>query len=366
MTRTRPRRLITISAALVGLLLVAGGAFYFSGSYENWRDERSLSAACKGLLSKEDTRSVLGGRQAYAQQDHQFDYLFSKDGNNGRIADCVLKGRKAHSVVAVDVRWSSKTRAPLKTLASELQQNPRTGTVPMGSGWPGSIASDDDQLFGIVELTCRNKPDESLLVSSRVLYLDADDESRAGLARFTTVAAKNAAERVGCDAAVGKDIGNVAPAPDRNPVQIGKATGTCAPVIALGAGAEQAGAVSAADAPSDPHAPAEDCSLTDAHGNQLYQLTASYGSLAENMRRGSREFEATDESGFNEEGHRGYGSAQCATSGKRSFYTLKAVSRGAGKGLTVKAPDPHFERAALKAFAEQSAKTHGCRDVKLP
>ncbi|MFH8790867.1 hypothetical protein [Streptomyces roseoverticillatus] len=40
--------------------------------------------------------------------------------------------------------------------------------------------------------------------------------------------------------------------------------------------------------------------------------------------------------------------------------------RGTNMGLTVKDPDPRFERAALKAFAEQSAKTHGCRDLKIP
>ncbi|MEV4501336.1 hypothetical protein [Streptomyces klenkii] len=366
MPRTRPRRLMTVFAALVCLLLVAGGAFYFTGGYESWRDERSLSSACKGLLSKEDARSVTQGSRVYAKQDHQFDFLFSEGNGGGRVTDCVLKDRDARSVVTVDIHWTSKSHAPMKTLPVQLQQNTRTGVVPIGADWPGSIASDDGQLFGIVELTCRNKQNESLLVATRVLYLDADDENRAGLARFTTSTAKKAAAEFGCDASMGKATGNVAPDPARKRVPLGKVTGTCAPVVALAEGVKQSGAVSAGDAPSDPHTLAEGCYLTDDHGNQLYRLTASYGTLAEIVRHEARELDATSDSGFDDKKHHGYGSAQCADSSKRSLYTLKPVIRGANMGLTVKDPDPRFERAALKVFAEQSAKTHGCRDLKIP
>ncbi|MCF3104585.1 hypothetical protein IPZ58_23765 [Streptomyces roseoverticillatus] len=364
MSRTRPRRLITVFAVLICLLLVAGGAFYLSGGYESWHDERSLNAACKGLLSKEDARAVSGGSRVYAKQDHQFDYLFSED--HAHITNCVLKDRDARSIVTVDVHWGSKTQAATRTLQSQLQQDTRTGAVPIGAGWPGSIASDGDQLFGIAELTCRNKQNESLFVASRVLYLKADDENRAGLGRFTTSTAKNAAEKLGCDAPVGKATSSVAPDPARNPVPLDKVTGTCAPVAALGEGVRRAGATSAGDAPSDPHTLAEGCYLNDARGHQLYRLTASYGSLAENVRREAREFDVTGDSGFDEKIHRGYGSAQCGDSPKRSFYTLKPIMVSLAEGLAVKNPDPQFERAALKAFAEQSAKAHGCRDLKLP
>ncbi|MFH8790866.1 hypothetical protein [Streptomyces roseoverticillatus] len=314
MPRTRPRRLITVFAVLVCLLLVGGGAFYFTGAYGSWRDERSLSAACKGLLSKEDARSVTRGSRIYAKQDHQFDFLFSEDDSSGRITNCALKDRDARSIVAVDIHWTSKARVTTQTLQFQLQQNIRTGTVPIGAGWPGSIASDDGQLFGIVELTCRNKQEESLLVTSRVLYLKADDENRAGLARFTTSTAKRAAERFGCDAPMGKVTGSVAPDPVRNQVPLGKAAGTCAPVVALTEGVKQAGTVSAGDAPSDPHTLAEGCYLTDAHGYQLYRLTASYGTLAENVRREAGEFAVTGDSGFDDKNHHGYGSAQCTDS----------------------------------------------------
>ncbi|MEU8549633.1 hypothetical protein AB0C81_22030 [Streptomyces roseoverticillatus] len=364
MSRTRPRRLITIFTVPVCLLFVAGGAFYFSGGYESWRDERSLNAACEGLLSKEDARSVSGGSRVYARQDHQFDYLFS--GDHAPIANCVLKDRDARSILAVDIHWGSKAQTATRTLQFQLQQNTRTGAVPIGAGWPGSIASDDDHPFGIVELTCRNKQNESLLVTSQVLYLKADDENRAGLARFTASTAKNAAEKLGCDAAVGRTTSSVAPDPARNRVPLDKVTGTCAPVVALGEAVRRAGATSVGDAPSDPHTLAEGCYLNDARGRQLYRMTASYGSLAENVRRESGEFDVTDDSGFDEKAHRGYGSAQCGDSPKRSFYTLKPIMVSLAEGLAVKNPDPQFERAALKAFAEQSAKTHGCRDLKLP
>ncbi|MFF7729582.1 hypothetical protein [Streptomyces sp. NPDC008001] len=365
MSRTRPRRLITVFAVLVCLLFVAGGTFYLSGGYESWRDERSLKAACKGLLSKEDARSVSAGSRVYAMQDHQFGFLFPED--HADITNCVLKDRDAHSVLAVDIHWNSKARTATRTLQYQLQQDTRTGIVPIGAGWPGSIAADDDQLFGIVELTCRNKQNEGLLVTSQALYIKADDESRAGLARFTTSTAKNAAEKFGCDAPVGRAVtSSVAPDPVRHRVPLDKATGVCAPVVALSEGVRRAGATSAGDAPSDPHTLAEGCYLNDAHGYQLYRLTASYGSLAENVRRAAREFDVTDDSGFDEKAHRGYGSAQCADSSTRSFYTLKPIMVGPGKGLTVKNPDPQFERAALKAFAEHSAKTHGCHDLKLP
>ncbi len=362
---SRHRWLITTTASLA-LLLIAATIFYFTGGYEKWRDERSLSDTCKGLIAKSDARSVSGGSRIYAKQDHQFDFLFSEDDSSGRITNCVLKDRDARSIVAVDVHWTSKARATTQTLQFQLQQNIRTGTVPIGAGWPGSIASDDGQLFGIVELTCRNKQEESLLVTSRVLYLNADDENRAGLARFTTSTAKRAAEKFGCDAPLGKATGSVAPDPVRNQVPLGKAAGTCAPVVALAEGLKQAGTVSAGDAPSDPHTLAEGCYLTDAHGYQLYRLTASYGTLAENVRREAGEFDVTGDSGFDDKNHHGYGSAQCADSTKRSLYTLKPIMRGTNMGLTVKNPDPRFERAALKAFAEQSAKTHGCRDLKIP
>ncbi|PAU47600.1 hypothetical protein [Streptomyces albireticuli] len=369
------RRWLIAGSAILALLLTAGAAFYMTGGYEEWRDDRSVSSACEGVVSKQDAQSALGSRRIYTRPEKELDFIFGNMAE-GRITKCVLKSRDSGENVVVQVSRVSGSTDVRAHYAHQFVDTPGYGTVPVGGGWRGSMVFHDDSLQGSVELACRNQKDRSLLVSARTLYSPRDEpgldsqqraDDRAGFARLLTSTASAAADKYDCDASLGRPVDDVAPDPVRNPVPLDKAKGICAPVAALRDGAGRVGAVSVTDAPTDPTTPAEDCYLNDAQGTPLYRLTALYGPLADMARAKSTDFDPTSKKAaeFQQKYHRGFGSAQCGAQQGRAFYRLGTIHRGVGE-RTVKNPDVEFERAALKAFAEQSAKTHGCDNLQLP
>ncbi|MEU7108178.1 hypothetical protein ABZ951_24510 [Streptomyces sp. NPDC046215] len=369
----RRRWLIAGSAVLVFLVAIAGTAFYFTGGYEKWRDERSLAGACEGVLSKDDVRAALGSDRVHAQSGEKLNYIFSNL-EKDRITKCVLESRGSGENVVINAGWATRDTDVRWHYAHLFLDEGGYGTVPIGSGWHGSLVFLRDSLQGAVELTCRNQKDKTLLVNFKTVHtgynqpqLDSQQraDDRAGFARLVTSTAGGLADKYGCDAPLGKTVGSVAPDPVRNPAPLDKSRGICAPVVRLGGGAEQAGAVTASDAPTDPTTPAEDCYLNNAKGYPLYRLTALYGGLAEKGRAESTWSDPAADAEFQERSHRGFGTAQCGD-GKSAYYSLTAPYTSLEEGRTVKNPDPQFERAALKAFAEQSAKTHGCHGLRLP
>ncbi|MFE0044728.1 hypothetical protein [Streptomyces albireticuli] len=370
------RWLIAGSTILAILLIATGTVFYLTGGYEKWRDEQSLADACDGAISKGDARSALGSKRVYTRPKGDLDFVFSNI-DEGRIAKCVLKNRDSGETVVIQVsRLPTESMDVTRQYVHQFLDEAGYGTVPIGGGWRGSMIFNRGSLRGAVELACGNQKGKTLLVNFQTVYPSPDEpgldsqqraDDRAGFARLLTSTASTAADKYDCDASLGRPVDDVAPDPVRNPVPLDKAKGTCAPVAALRDGAGRVGAVSVTDAPTDPTTPAEDCYLNDAQGTPLYRLTALYGPLADMARAKSTDFDPTSKKAaeFQEKYHRGFGSAQCGAQQGRAFYRLGTIHRGVGE-RTVKNPDVEFERAALKAFAEQSAKTHGCDNLQLP
>ncbi|WP_064273603.1 hypothetical protein [Streptomyces sp. RTd22] len=369
--KTRVRRRLGIGSAIAACLLaIAGGTFYFTGSYAKWRDGRSLNEACGGVVPKDEVRTALGSAHVRAESDTT---RYFPSGEEGRITNCYVEDPDNGKTITVDLHWASKAERVASAIKHEFLTTVGGAAVPMGRGWPGTVVSDEG-LYGGVELGCRNKKGESLLVSTFAFddLLDPEnpDEGRGAFARVTSGIAKNAAEKYDCDTQSGDAIKKIAPNPLRNPTPIAQAEGTCSAVAKLDL--KRRNLESVTEAPADPTSPAEDCYLNNAKGEPVYRLTALYGSFAKSVRYKSSSFElhnslgAGEDSGADAKTHRAYRNARCPEGLDTGLYTLSGLSWSTQSEPSLKEPDPAFERAALKAFAQQSAKRHGCTGLQTP
>ncbi|MEV4435062.1 hypothetical protein [Streptomyces sp. NPDC049555] len=351
------RRAVTASVALIcAVVLISAGWFYFSGAYDRWSDGRSLAEACDGALDAGEVRAALGS-DALRGGAGQPDLL--TDGETGRITICRVKDRISGQAVDVDVHWGSRMTAAATALRHRFVKDPRIAAVPVGNGWHGAVVSDDGELYGAVELACSNKRGESLIVNLHTRENTKDPDQRRNVARLATSAARSAAQHYDCASQPGKPVERISPDPVRHPVPLTQTKGTCAVVVRDAEPAKKAGAVSVAEAPTDPDTPAEDCYLRNAEGMGLYRLTALYGNFANGPRHGS-ERDLAGDSGFGEGARYGYATAACPRDKERSLYVITAPV------WTNRSPDSEFAHAALKAFAEESARNHGCTDVRMP
>lgn len=364
MKNIRQRRWPIVPAALVCLLLVGGGTFYVTGGYDSWRDNDALADSCGGVVAKDRIRSALHSEHIEARKGGAS--LAGEDA----LADCSVTSRGGGGSLAVSVNWGSKTERAASSVSHLFLTDSGSAAVPVGQGWPGVMVVNDGDLFGAVELECSDRPGESLVVSTRTKVgfsgADGGERERVDFAGVVTSTAAAASEKFGCSASNGQPVSRISPDPVHHPVPLAEAKGTCAPLAALAPEAQRHGASSAVEAPADPHAPVEDCLVTDSQGHTLYRFSALYGSFAKEVRHRTQAFPVTGDSGFEAAAHHGFGSAQCPGGSEKSLYTIAATRQSAHDGLTVKDPDTDFERAALKAFAKQSAKTHGCNGLRLP
>ncbi|MEU0846233.1 hypothetical protein ABZ370_43290 [Streptomyces sp. NPDC005962] len=364
------RRLSIGSAITVCLVAIAGGTFYFTGGYAKWRDGRSLNEACGGVVPKDEARTGFGSDHVRAESDTT---RYFPGGEDGRITNCYVEDPDNGKTITVDMHWSSQAERVASAIKHDSLTAVGGGAVPMGRGWPGTVVSDEG-LYGGMELGCRNKKGESLLVSTYAFdnLLDPANpgEGRAAFARVTSGIAKSADEKFNCDAPSGNVIKKIAPNPPQNPTPVAQAEGTCSAVAKLNLKGHKLESV--AEAPVDPTSPAEDCYLNNAKGEPAYRLTALYGSFAKNVRDKSSSFElhdslgAGEDSGADAKTHRAYGNARCPEGLGTGLYTLSGLSWRTQGEPSLKKPDPAFERATLKAFAQQSAKRHGCSGLQTP
>ncbi|MEU3877000.1 MULTISPECIES: hypothetical protein [Streptomyces] len=334
------------------MILIAGGVFYLSGGYDHWRDDRSFADACDGALRADQMRTALDSDSVRASAATRRDI--------GAVTACRVKDRSNDRTVSVEVHWGSETAgAAAAALRHRFVTDPVIAAVPVGNGWRGAVVSDGGELFGAVELACSNKRDESLIVNLHTPVKAKDPDQRRNVARLATSAARSAAQHYDCVAQPGKPVERISPDPVRNPVPLARAKGTCAVVVRDAEGARKAGAASVQEAPTDPDTPAEDCYLRNSEGKEIYRLTALYGNFANGPRHGSSPDLAGD-SGFGDGARYGYATAACPRDKERSLYVISAPM------WTNRTPDPEFAHAALKSFAEESARNHGCGDLKLP
>jgi hypothetical protein len=120
--------------------------------------------------------------------------------------------------------------------------------------------------------------------------------------------------------------------------------------------------------------PGETCLLADdGLGNHRYTPQADFGPYAarlkagyEQERYGSGPTPADAATGQLRDDKGYWGSAECPADGERAVFSVELAGESIGAGTTAgdrrrpTAPEPAYARKALRAFAERSAKAHGC------
>ncbi|MBH1932819.1 hypothetical protein I5Q34_00660 [Streptomyces sp. AV19] len=332
MRSSRPwwqRRTVIIVSALTVLVVLSGAGLYFSGAYDNWQDERSLSTACDGMLDHSEVKSLLEVERPRTLLSSS-SYCSVVDPGKGKnyLGVDILRGERVHDLLI------SEDEAIYRPPA----------TTPVGSGWAAFIAVSGRITYANAYLSCGSGADGDIVVSAKVhqarTSAPLSSDRRAKLARTATATLSNAAEKWGC---TGKPHGgNIDRVPsDSTKVlkRVGEAVGTCK-------GIEAASYESAVN----DTAPVEVCVLADGAGKEKFRIGAYYGPYEKSARakyRSSRARKGVEV--------RGRWAAATCPSGE----ALYVIERGYVGGREAK-PDPALEEQALKKFAANSAKRHGC------
>ncbi|MFJ2898462.1 hypothetical protein ACIO87_26655 [Streptomyces sp. NPDC087218] len=206
--------------------------------------------------------------------------------------------------------------------------------------------------------------------------LDKSPDDPAARPEFARIAASTAA-RVSkarhCGAELGKPVGSLdLPVRADEYEPLGTADGTCSGIPA-------AHGVTTATETARGGAPQEVCLLGDTDGTTRYSLDADYGPYAqerlygyeEHRRLGSEEAAPGSDTPAHHRdryGRMSWTTAMCADG--RALFVLRPSYGRQEKGKRAEPPageaDLAYERAALKAFAERSAKARGCSAPVVP
>ncbi|WP_327351430.1 hypothetical protein [Streptomyces sp. NBC_01304] len=269
------------------------------------------------------------------------------------------RGRDKGQFDEVDFRVSRSDDSRDLLLGLHRQMSDSWGQTvsPIGNGWRGVLGEDHQGITATVVMLCDGGKDSDLVVNLKATDLSLDegdvtDGHRARLADLATRTAAAAAGQEGCEAPRGKPVREVAaPFPGtRESTDIlapGAAEGTCAGIRARTQETE-----------ADPLAPVEDCLLFDGHDEPAYRIAAYYGPFVQDGHVAT--YKRGDSGKFR--GPAGgsdglyWAGADCPAQGGTAFFTSETLYTGAGHTP----PDPALQRAALKQFAQRSAKAHGC------
>ncbi|MEV0319291.1 hypothetical protein ACIBKX_38370 [Streptomyces sp. NPDC050658] len=401
------RKLTAAAGAVLALALVAGGWFWFGGGYDRWTAQRQIDGACDGVLPSAEVRDVLGDGP---YDEGERDRAEGEFGDASLRVDCTLRrvaeqhtGRDTHEgSVEVSVRAVPK-RVPKGDNSPAARDRRRAdvsgddnGVYPdvpsmypsaaLGQGWNSVVTagdgSDGASVTTAVLLDCaRDRGGLLVTVDAADEWATADDPARrAAFARIATATAANASDRWGCDADLGERPRTVPlPVGDEESVPLADTGASCAGVPGRGS------SVTRAWEGARRGTPVEVCVLgsgrVDAEGRPAagslpdmdggYRLNAYYGPYAQDERYGYQErFDYLDKDrmpGVAPSGPLVFGgywaSAECVKGGERALFTVRPPGSGSvGYDEREKptAADRTYQRAALKAFAEASAKAHGC------
>lgn len=408
------RGLTTAAGAVLALALVAGGYFWFGGGYDRWVAQRLVGGACDGVLPAAEVRDVLGEGPF---KDETRDRVEGELGDASLRVDCTItrdaEGRSARdgsvtvNVRAVPERPAKDDEGPearrwrRDTFSGEYDGvypdvHSALPPVAVGSGWNGTFTASGSSGGGVssdvsattaVLLDCP-RGRGGLLVTVDTEGEDAtvdDPGQRAAYARIATATAANASAHWNCDADLGKPPRTVPlPVDTDEAVPLADAAASCRGVP--GRGSEVARAWEGGRRGT----PVEVCVLgpgtvtrgglpvavssEDVDGR--YRLTASYGPYAQDERYryqdhydflGRNAIPGVQPSGRLPDG--GYWvSAACEKGGERALFTVEPPGSGDAsyeqdekdeRGEPAPA-DRAYQRAALTAFAQGSAKAHGC------
>lgn len=347
------RRKVRLTAAwTAAAVAVAGGLFWVSGGYDAWRHDRALDSACDGDLAAGELRALLGGTEVTTSGDQ-------------RGGQWLCKVRDA------DPDEDGVVRVTLAVVSAHDHHGPSMDGfgAPLGNGWTGTFdfaprgsADGNRGARAALLLDCGPESGDGL-VATVDAHLARGDFSRAETrSRLTTVLTKTAmsyAQRTGCAATPGKaveDVGVSVTSSDHKP--FAAVSGSCAGILDAPTAARWG--VRTAVETATGRQPVETCTFGGTPGPELYRFTASYGPFV-----GSRWFYLRDETlwkGDRADGHYML-AADCPGAGYTSVYEV--VPRGDGRKASIALDHPAL-RAALKRFAERSAKAHGCGEVWAP
>ncbi|AVH56167.1 MULTISPECIES: hypothetical protein [Streptomyces] len=326
----------------LALVLAASYSWYrLSDTGKGWRYEDKLATYCDGLIPYEESAAFTGlntevglsydTRRGFG--DDAFSYC--------RVADMyVTIGLIADDAVGSD------------TVADDVfdeLDSVTTDTLPaaLGGGWYGYT---DMSNTGIV-LPCDNKPASVVVSIAGDASHDNPSEARA-MGELAAATAQKAADRWSCEVEQGGRIPVVAAQAEQGSSYV--ATGTCRGIPIR----ENEEIHWIQETKATGTAPLEECVLgeTKARSEELYYLEAAFGPYAQRLRS------ETDEPGTpNVDAAIGPNSARataaCPGAG-RAIFSIYATEYAY--------PQKKFLLASLRAYAERSAKQHGCTDLKLP
>ncbi|MGW9433500.1 hypothetical protein ACWHA1_36985 [Streptomyces decoyicus] len=336
-----------IIASCVAVLAVVAGGLYFTGTYDDWQEERALSRACAGAVPQEELKEFLGvtGRLT---SDQAWEATTRDDRR------CVIyapdeTGHNSLASLKVTVGQGRSSEQLLTDLGRNESYSATSFVSPIGHGWRGVLsnsATTDDRVT--VVIPCDAKARDDLVVNLQAMprkSTSGSREQRARFARIATQTSAKAAEQAGCKPPSGRPVTRVPDAPSEGATPAGKATGTCAGINAP-----------ARETTADPHAPIEDCLVLDKDGDASFRLAAYYGPFVQNGRAdlAIRGDEFTGPAGGTDGLY--WTTTACPKEGGPAFYTAETLR--ASEGFTK--PSPAVERSALAHFAERSARAHGC------
>jgi hypothetical protein len=396
----RRKRVRNAALVVAGALVATGGFFWLYGA-----NDRELDRACGGMLSVPDVHAVLGD-----------DHLDVRDDSGDGVDTCTVNTAGSDGgEVRVSILDTTNAGKPREDILPSLPNaGDDTLPVPIGHGWSGVLgadASDESEATTTLILTCDRRdaksagPDGLLITveTKRDAPLD-DPANRPDYVRVATGTAKKAATAYGCRTDLGRPVHTVGlPVTEEEFEPLAGATGTCAGVPGYAAAAGTAHAGAGADAGETARetardgAPREVCLLgEDGTGTDRYSLDAYYGPYAAELRADWREQEARGYGdGVPDDATAGkldmYGtdtgvwaSAECPgggdfakrrpagedakgrQAGEQAIYTLNRARGSEEKRATPTAAERRYEKRALKAFAERSARSHGCAAPTTP
>ncbi|MFI8521498.1 hypothetical protein ACIGEZ_27310 [Streptomyces sp. NPDC085481] len=348
--RFRRRRRLRLAAGLTaGAVAVAGGLFWLSGGWDAWRHDRALDSACDGALAADPVRELAGGAEVTAG--------IRSDRNWWQCRVSEVDDEEAGRVdLRVTVSHSDDRSADLAAARTD---------APLGHGWTGGFSFDPDQdrrgeASASLLLDCGGEPGGAVTAEVRARIARADfgrPETRAGLAAVLTRTATAYARQKGCEAAEGeavREVGVSVNAWDYEP--FGSVSGSCAGIVDAGTAARWGVRTAVETAPGPK--PVEGCTLGGLRGAPLYTFTASYGQALDWAQRERLEDLADGPAGDAPDG-RYVLWADCRGAADRAAYAV-APARGGSFTVSGLALDHPGLRTALRAFAERSAKAHGC------
>lgn len=346
--------------ALVLALGIVACALYSTGTFDQWKDDRSLDHACDGTLAQGGLRAAL----------HSSHLSAGSEGDSEYLASCSVRNAETgpqRSSLDVRLRWSGAA-PPSADLSwyNEDYNGVRGQAAPLGYGWSG-IARYQGGWQVMVALDCRNQKDKAL-VAYGDLRGEPNSATLAGLGQVTTETAQKAAEKHGCQVKAGKRLTSVSLSrlgtPDTaKPLK--QAQGSCASLRQLAPTAAGNGVPEIMEYPADGQTPQVNCYLATPEKKPGYGLYAYYGGAAKDFLRSEGDDLKKGRGPTYSDNEYAWATARCPKSAQPAVFVLYHLYDRDTDTSPVAHHSAQFAASALKAFAGHEASLRGCSDVQM-